>query len=109
MEIIKKFSQMRDEVGLEEFVRLCNKIVRCNGQEYFKPNRELALGLVCRTGDLCEAGELDEDELEHAAACASDLSGIPMDLLLIGWAHQVAGRMKGESVRTSEEDDYEDL
>ena len=96
MNIIKKFSQFKDEECLEDFIHLCEKITRSNGRECFGPNRELALGLVYRTGDLYEAGELGEDDLESAAAFASDLSGIPMELLLIGWAQRVASRMNEE-------------
>jgi hypothetical protein len=107
MKIIKTFSRFKDDECLEDFVRLCETIARSNGREYFGSNRELALGLVYRAGDLCESGILDEDELESAAAFAADLSGIPMDLLLIGWATQVASRMNDQGIQASGEDDDE--
>ena len=109
MNIIKKFSQFKDEECLKDFVHLCEKITRSNGPECFGPNRELALGLVYRTGDLYEAGELNEDDLMGAAAFACDLSDIPVDLLLIGWAARVASRMNEERIQTSEKDDNEHL
>jgi hypothetical protein len=109
MKIIKKLTRMKDEECLEDFIHLCEKIARSSGREYFGPNRELALGLAYRAGDLYEAGELDEDALEMAAAFACDLSGISMDLLLIGWVMQVASRINAEGIQTSEKDENEHL
>ena len=109
MEIIKTLSRIKDEGSLEEIIGLCEKITVGNGYERYGLNIELALGLVHRTGNLYEAGELNEDDLMGAAAFACDLSDIPVDLLLIGWAARVASRMNEERIQTSEKDDNEHL
>jgi hypothetical protein len=109
MNIIKILSRMKDEGCLEDFIRLCEKITVSNGGECFAPNMEMAFGLVRRTGDLYEAGELNEDDFMGAAAFACDLSDIPVDLLLIDWAARVASRMNEERIQTSEKDDNEHL
>ena len=104
MDVIKKLITLHEEGVLEDFSSLCEKITRSSDPEYFGPNRELALGLVRRTGNLCEAGELDYEELEKAALFAAELSGIPTDLLLIEWVCQASYRISLQRIAASEKD-----